>query len=130
MQTLTHPGGLTPRLVLYSARTLTALWALLWAAFGLLSGLGEGMGVGGVVMHTVFPGLIFVLLFLLAWSWEVTGGIVLALIGMLIAAVYPFIFRHLPVKTIAVADLAMAAPPLLAGILFLAHWRPGKRKTS
>jgi hypothetical protein len=121
MKSSTHPA------LLYSARILAMLWAAFWTWFGLASGIAEGLGPAGVLMHTV-PFLPFVLLLLVAWRWEAAGGILLVLAGLFIAVAYPLVFRRMPLPTTIFVLLTMAVPPLLAGILFLAHWRLNKSK--
>jgi len=81
-----------------------------------------------VLLYTAVPGLIFVLLLVVAWRWEAVGGALLVLISVLIAVAYPILFRRLPARTIILVLLTMAGPPLLAGILFLVHWWSGRLK--
>ena len=104
-------------------RALTLLWVLFWALFGLLSGLGEGMDVVGTVVHVTVPGLIFLATALLAWRYEKLGGAVLLAEGCIVAIGYPIAFQAMSVSTFIFVLLAMALPPLIAGLLFLLDWR-------
>jgi hypothetical protein len=122
MKSSTHPA------LLYSARILAMLWAAFWTWFGLASGIAEGLGPAGILVHTAVPGLFFVLLLLVAWRWQAVGGILLVLASLSIAVAYPLVFRRMPLPTTIFVLLTMAVPPLLAGILFLAHWRLNKSK--
>ena len=108
--------------LLYSARVLAMLWAAFWTWFGLASGIAEGLSPAGVLVHTAVPGLFFVLLLVVAWRWEALGGILLVLASLFMAVAYPLVFRRMPLSTTIFVLLTMAVPPLLAGILFLAHW--------
>ena len=113
------PGIFTPGRIVSSARILTAVWALFWVGVGLLFAVGEGFsqGVVGMLMagwHAV-PGLLFALLVFIAWRWEAPGAVLLLLVSLGI----PIFFRGLKPPII----LAMTAPPLLGGVLFLVHWR-------
>jgi hypothetical protein len=65
------------------------------------SGIAEKLDLRGIFMHTV-PGLVFGLIFCIAWRWEVVGG----------------------------ALLAAALPPLIAGIMLIRHWWAGRSGTA
>jgi hypothetical protein len=113
-------------LSLYTARILGILWAGFWTWFGAASGIAEGLTPFGVLRYAAVPGLVFVLLLVIAWRWEAVGGGLLVLIGILIAVAYPMLFRRLSALTIFLTDLTLALPPLLAGLLFVFHWWSGK----
>jgi hypothetical protein len=105
------------------ARALAALWAGFWLFFAI---------VESWVFHTpanaaapwVGVALVFAVLALVPWHWEVPGGLLLVAGGLLVAMAYaiwgpPGLPLSSRVTTIAVLGL----PPLAAGILFLVHHR-------
>lgn len=94
------------------ARALTLIWAGGWTIFGLLSGIGEGYDGLGILRHATFPGLIFLLAAILAWRWQLVGGILLFLAGVGTLGVYGF------TKTPA-GLLTLTLPPIIAGVFFL-----------
>ena len=98
--------------VIYLARIVALIWAGWWTLFGLLSGIGEGLDVLGVIMHLTVPGLIFLAAALVAWRWEVAGGILLVVEGVLALFYFPFAREPFGLLTLAL-------PPVIAGVLFL-----------
>jgi hypothetical protein len=116
------------RLMIYGARLIISLWAIFWTWFGLTSGLGDGLTPGGRSLHLAIRALFFVLLQLQAWWTTLVSGWLLLLIGIFIAA-YPFAGRRLPLNAVIFVLLAMALPPLTAGLLFLIDWRSKKTWT-
>jgi hypothetical protein len=98
-----------------TGRALGVVWALWWTVFGLLSGIGEGAGLLAVVMHTIMPGLIFLLAAALAWRWKPWGTIPLIVLGAWAMLAYDF-GRDLG----GLATLSL--PPIVAGGLLLRGW--------
>jgi len=98
-----------------TGRALAILWAGLWLLFGMLSGVGEGLDPVGIFMHTAVPGLIFLAAALIAWRWELAGGILLFIEGL--ATLSIFGFARTPE-----GFLLLVLPPFVAGGLFLADW--------
>lgn len=84
------------------------------------------------LMHLI-PSFILIIVLVIAWKWELIGGIILTLIGLGFA---PFIFNHnygmnhsLGISIGIV--LAINFPFILAGILFiLSHVKNKKRLTN
>lgn len=108
----------------YIARIIALVWAGWWVFFGLASGIGEGLDPIGVVVHTAVPGLIFLVLAIIAWLREDIGGALLVLAGLVIMVIYPLMARgSLSISTILVTMALLALPPLIAGGLCLACWR-------
>jgi hypothetical protein len=96
-----------------AARVLALSWAVFWSGFGLLSGIGEGGGFEGVLIHTLVPGLVFLLAAVIAWHWERVGGVLLAVAALATLFVYQF-------ATTASGFLALPLPGIVAGSLFWA----------
>ncbi|MBK7177449.1 MAG: hypothetical protein IPH82_09720 [Chloroflexi bacterium] len=108
----------------YIARIIALVWAGWWVFFGLASGIGEGLDPIGVVIHTAVPGLIFLVLAIIAWLRQDIGGALLVLAGLVIMVIYPLMARgSLSISTILVTMSMLALPPLIAGGLCLACWR-------
>jgi hypothetical protein len=95
----------------YLARTLALVWAVWWTLFGLIAGMGEGYAPLGILAHATVPGLIFLVAAVIAWRWEVIGGILLLLEGL--GTLYVFGYS----RTIE-GFLILTLPPLVAGLLF------------
>ncbi len=93
---------------------LAFLWAGWWTFFGLASGISEGLPPLGVLIHTTVPGLIFLAVVLIAWRWDLIGGTLLILAGLLTLWVFPFA-REL------FGLLTLSLPPVIAGALLLMH---------
>jgi hypothetical protein len=107
----------TSQLLLYTARVLGLLWAGFWLFFGIASAVGEELRLSGIMMHILFPGLVFLGIALLAWRWPNHGVFVFVMIGLFVLIGYPIMMKHFPLSTIIFVELTMALPPLIAGIL-------------
>ena len=117
MKAASPPGAASRRLRLV-ARILALAWAVFWSAFGLLSGIGgigEGGGLQAVLAHTLMPGLVFLAAAVIAWRWELVGGLLLALAGLATIFVYPF-------ATTAGGFPLLPLPGIVAGALCWAGW--------
>lgn len=119
-----------PRMLLYAARILGLLWAGFWLFFGIASGVGENLQLSGIIMHILFPGLVFLGIALLAWRWPNHGVFVFLLIGAFVLIGYPVMMHHFPLSTIIFMELTMALPPILAGILLFLSTRMKNNATT
>jgi hypothetical protein len=129
MTSLNYAGDRETKWMRDIARILALVWAGWWTFFGLASGLGEGLDPSGVAIHIAMPGLIFLIVALIAWRWEAIGGILLGLVGLIVLIAYPATtYGRLPPATISFAVLTMALPPLVAGMLFFEGWRRSKER--
>lgn len=102
------------------ARILALIWALWWTLFGLLAGIGEGLGFIGTLIHMAVPGLVFLFTVIIAWRWELVGGIILLLEGA--AAIFFYLtlpFDRDPLIGYIFTILTIALPPVLSGLLLL-----------
>jgi hypothetical protein len=111
------------KLIVYGARLIATLWAVVWTWHDLASGLGKELTFGDGLLHIAFPGLFFASLLFLVWRTEVLVGLLLLLIGAFIAVAFVIVSGRLPVNAMAFVVLAMALPPLAAGAMFLIDWR-------
>ncbi len=111
------------RTILYTARGLAAVWAAFWIWFGLASGIAEKLDFTGILVHTAVPGLLFLLIAAVAWESELTGGILLVVMGAAVGITYPILFHNKPLAMQIPTVLSLALPALVAGVLFLVHGR-------
>lgn len=109
----------------WTARVLSLAWGGWWTFFGLASGIGEKMNAAGILLHAAVPGLIFLALAIVAWKWELAGGIIVLIIGLVLFLTYPLVMRMPPTVVVTVL-LMLALPPLVAGVLFVLGWRMKK----
>ena len=96
--------------------------------------------VGSVVVeptagHVIVLGagvlLLFVILALVPWRWEVTGGLLLVVMSVIVGVTYAIasaaIVRQdgsrLPLAVRVITTVVFTGPPLVAGTLFLVHHR-------
>jgi len=105
----------------YIARGLALLWAAFWTFFFIAESLAWHTAVGRTMIWSCI-GLVFVLLALAAWRWEVAGGLLLVIAGLLAMVAY-LIWgpTDLPVSTRINATVLFGLPPTLAGALFMIH---------
>ena len=74
------------KILRYSARTILILVGAFWFVFALLSGAEElGGGVMGVVKNSLnaLPWLILFAFVFIAWKWEIIGGSIISVMGVL-----------------------------------------------
>lgn len=111
-------------ILLYIARAVAFVWAAFWLFFGISSGLGEGLNLSGIIMHVLFPGVLFLAIALFAWRWPLHGATVLMLSGLAVLILYPLEMREaVSLSTILFVVLTMGVPPLIAGGLMFIHAR-------
>ena len=105
----------------YFARVMALLWAGFWTFFFIAE---------SVVWHTplyrmtnwLFLGLVFVMLALVAWRWEVAGGLMLIAAGVLAVLAYAvWAPRELSLASRVTTLVTFGVPPAGAGALFLIH---------
>jgi len=105
----------------YLARAFALLWAGFWMFFFLAESLVWHTPLGRMTIW-VAVGVAFAIIALMAWRWEVAGGLALMVVGVLAALAYG-IFGPLEVSvsTRVTALLSFGIPPVTAGALFLMH---------
>lgn len=104
------------------ARTLALLWAGFWTFFFVAESWTWHTPLG-VALPWVGLGLLFVFTGLIAWRWELTGGLLLILVGLSTGVAYTVWGPQLPVTSRLLSIAFFSAPPVVAGILFLEHRR-------
>lgn len=102
------------------ARALALLWAVFWTIFFVAESWAWKTPLP-LALPWVGAGLLFILLALLPWRWQATGGILLVVAGLLIGAAYALWGpSSLPLAGRVISTVTLSLPPLAAGILFLA----------
>ncbi len=117
--------------MVYTARALALLWAGFWIFFFVGSVLVPGPIAVHVILVGAAPLLLFLILALIPWRWELIGGLLLLVMSVIIGAIYAIgsaaIVRRegsgLPMAIRLITTIAFSGPPLVAGILFLLHHR-------
>ena len=104
--------------------------ALLWAGFWIFFFVAESW-VWRTPVLVALPwmgvGLLFLLVALLPWRWERTGGFLLVGIGLVAGVAYAICSpARLSVAGRLLTLSTFSGPPLVAGILFLAHQRAAR----
>jgi len=109
--------------MVFIARMLVLLWALFWLFFFVVESLvWRTPALAAASWAGV--GLLFVILALLPWRKEGTGGLLLVVAGLLTGVAYViWAPPGLPLASRVITTVAFSGPPLVAGILFLRHHR-------
>ena len=104
-----------------AARGLALLWAAFWLFFFVVESWAWHTPVN-VMALWVGAGLLFLVVALVPWRWEVTGGLVLVAVGLLTGLAYAILApAGLRPAIRLTGTIAFGAPPILAGLLFLIH---------
>ncbi len=105
----------------YLARALALLWAGFWMFFFIVESLAFHSPLDQMAVW-VAAGLVFVVVVVAAWHWEVAGGLALVAAGVLAALAYAIWGpRELSFTSRVTTLLAFGLPPVAAGALFLMH---------
>jgi hypothetical protein len=105
------------------ARALALSWAGFWMVFFLAESAAWHTPVP-VALPWVGMGLLFVFLALVPWRWEMTGGLLLVVVGLSAGVAYAIWSPpQLSTGSRVLTTVVFGAPPLAAGILFLMHRR-------
>lgn len=105
------------------ARALALSWAGFWMVFFVAESWAWHTPVGAA-LPWVGVGLLYVLLALVPWRWELTGGLLLVVAGLssgVAYAIWPP--PRLPLASRVLTTVVFGVPPVAAGILFLMHRR-------
>jgi len=107
------------------ARALALLWAGFWMCFFVVESWWWHTAVGPASFW-VAAGLLFILLALIPWRWELLGGLLLLVIGVSAGVAYAIWSPpRLPAPSRVLTTLAMGGPPIAAGTLLLMHHHVG-----
>ena len=112
--------------VYWTPRVLSILFICFLALFSLdviQPGLSTGQIVIGLVMHNI-PVLVLLILLIIAWKYEIVGGIAFILAGLLYTGwtIVSALTSDLPWYLSLSWSLTIAGPAFFIGILFLINW--------
>jgi hypothetical protein len=115
----------TPRILCICAILFVSLFAL--DAFG--HGGGFWKELGDFIIHLI-PSFILLLFLIIAWKWELIGGIVFTVIGLIMT---PIIYSHnyamnQSVGTSLIVIASITLPFILVGILFIISYYMKKKQ--
>ena len=109
--------------MLFIPRALALLWAVFWLFFFVVESL-VWRTPALVMASWVGVGVLFVILALLPWRKEGTGGLLLVIAGLLSGVAYViWAPPGLSLASRVITTVVFSVPPLVAGILFLRRHR-------
>ena len=123
------------KLLYWTPRILCVLAILFISMFALDAFDGNAsvwQKIGGFIIHLI-PSYILIALLIVAWKWELIGGIIFMLIGLGFA---PSIYiinhnrNHFSVSQSLIDVLMINGPIIIVGILFLISYYTKKRNPS
>ena len=103
-----------------TARYTLLVLAILVFIFALLSGSEEkGGGIAGIIKNSpnAIPWLILLIFVYVAWKWELTGGIIITLLG--IAMLYFFVLAS---PNFFLATFILTLLIIMLGTFFILSW--------
>jgi hypothetical protein len=118
--------GKVPRWIYWTPRILSIIFLCFLTIFSLdvfEPGLSAGQIALGLFMHNI-PVLVLLVVLLIAWKYEIVGGIVFILAG--IAYIISTLTR-VPWYIAISWSMIIAGPAFFIGILFLVNWYKKKR---
>jgi hypothetical protein len=125
----------TKEKVLYWLPRLLCIGAILFVSMFALDAFQPGMPIleqiGGFLIHMI-PSFVLLVVLLVAWKWELVGGVVITLIGL---GFSPFVYLMNYNRTHSVGIslsiiLMINLPFVIVGVLFiLNHYRNKKNGT-
>ena len=114
------------RFVYWTPRVLSIIFIAFLALMSLdvfSLGLGFWQTVVGLLMHNI-PALLLLAVLLISWRYEIVGGIVFILAGLL----YIILLMMNPFEWYMLFwSLQISGPAFLIGILFFVNWMKKKR---
>ncbi len=107
----------------FLARVLAGLWAVFWLLFSVAESW-VGHTPARLAAPWVGAGLLFAVLALVPWRWELSGGVLLVAVGILTGVAYAiWAPAGLPLASRAITTVFLSVPPFLSGMVFLRHHR-------
>jgi hypothetical protein len=100
---------------------MAILFVSLFAADAFAPGLTIWQQLGGFLMHLI-PSFILLAFLIVAWRWELIGGIIFVVIGIVMS---PFVFmlnynrNHFSIGASLFVILVITFPFIVVGILFI-----------
>jgi len=123
------------KFVYWTPRIISILYICFLAIFSfdvIEPGVSIGQIVLGMLIHNI-PSFVLTAVLAVSWKREIVGGIVFTVVGSLflaraVAAVVMNGFGE--IAEALAGSLLLAAPALLAGILFIINWRKRRSTTA
>jgi len=118
--------------LVYWVPRILGICAILFVSMFALDSFAPGLTVweqlGAFLIHLI-PSFVLIAVLLIAWKWELIGGIILLLIGL---GLSPFVFflnynRNHSIGTSLGIILMITFPFVLVGILFMMSYFKNKR---
>jgi len=106
------------KILRWIARIILLLVSLFWFVFALLSGAEElGGGLKGIIMNSpnALPWLLLFVFVYVVWKWELIGGILITIFGILTILAFDT-FEHL------INFSLISLPLILLGIFLILSW--------
>ena len=104
-------------------RALALSWAGFWVFFFVAESWAWHTPIAAALTW-LGAGLLFVLVALVPWRWELVGGLLLTVVGLSAGVAYAiWPPPRLPAASRLLTAIVFGGPPIAAGILFLAHRR-------
>jgi hypothetical protein len=103
----------------YIARGVLGLVTAFWLVFALLSGAESSGGELSELVHNApnaLPWIGLVLLNVVAWKWELVGGVLVILLGLF----YMFFFNAL--SPVGIVFWLIVMPMVVLGLMFIGAW--------
>ena len=116
-----------PRYLLFVGRAIATVWAGFWAWFIILELASERFPLEGLI-HGGIPLCLAVIATVIAWRWSRPGGLLLLIEGLALACLMGSGYLHPRSPSAALfLFLALAAPPIMSGLLILDGWWRDRR---
>jgi len=106
-----------------TARIVAIFWSFCWILFGIISGVGESIGASKTITQTAFPGIIYLVLSILAFRNDGLGGLLIILAGISTTLYFILQTGSLSLLEMVFMLLYTTVPALLVGFLFIASWK-------
>jgi len=116
-------GKKISRFVYWTPRILSIIFILFLAMFSLdvfEGNYGFWGTILGLFMHNI-PALVLLVVLIISWKYEIVGGIVFVLAGLLYI-IMVIIRSSLPLPIAISWSLTIAGPAFLVGVLFMINW--------
>lgn len=108
-----------------TAWVLISMLIAFWVWFGVASAVEEQLGWRNVLLHLLVPGGTFAIIAAIASRWRYVGGVLLVVAGLLVVVGYSLIDGEFyTTSTLVLVMLAMAVPPVVAGVLLIESRKP------
>ena len=108
------------------ARALALVWAGFWMFFFIVESWSWHTPLNAA-LPWVGAGLLFIVLALVPWRWELPGGLLLVVVGFAAGVAYAiWSAARLAVHGRMLTTLAISVPPIVAGVLFLMRRHGGE----